>query len=485
MKNFLFQAKFWVLILTSSFLLDLKAIDTGTSIRPEFRGQKKSLTTWGNLPTESFLSFSKWKVASDLQDQVPEWEQSLRERNYKELAGRIFQCVGICRVDRGEGFFNGTHRTGIYEGDEIQTIGDSYAWIFLMDGTMVRMSPQSSITINEFNVGEKENFINARINTGNVLWLSRLESSLEEWNSRETDVLFFPYAEYDSLPVREVKEYKEDDLLELTMPKETYLYHYKNLNQKIAQNNSMTRKKQTYAFIVLPNGTLMGKSPNLEVVTLLGGKSYLKKRSFITLGLSKENMIDEPQELYLQMRGYDNKELTTVKEDEWISIEEKGRNLAEADSLSWLNMGEFITKRIPSILLGREIFLSRYSAFAFREKYDPLILAKEDGYRLWGKMRDKEEDPKSDLDERVEFLKEYFRRIETTNLLASGKYKERLEARGEKAQMTEYGRFYFITALNTYYKYGELQLDNSSDSQTGEVLNSTKKLLWKKMHGIK
>ncbi len=472
-------------LLTSSFFYEARAWDAGTNLRPEFRGQKKSLITWGNLPTESFLSFSKWKVDSDLQDVVPEWEQSFRERIYKELAGRIYQCVGLCRVDRGEGFFNATHRTGVYEGDEIQTLGDSYAWIFLMDGTMVRMSPQSSLTINEFNVGVKENFINARINTGNVLWLSRLESTLEEWNSRETDVLFFPYAEYDSLPVRETKEYREDDLFELTTEKETYLYHYKALNKKITENNSTTKKKPTYAFLVMPNATIMGKSPNVEVVSLLGGKSFIKKRSFQTLGLSKENTIDSPQDLFLQMRGYDNKELTTLKEDEWISIDEKGRNQVDVESLSWLNMGEFITKRIPSILLGREIFLSRYSAFAFREKYDPLKLAKEDGYRLWGSFSEKPEDPKSDLDERLEFLKEYFRRIETSNLLASGKYKERLEARGEKVQMTEYGRFYFITALNTYYRYGELQLDNSNDSQTGEVLNSTKKLLWKKMHGIK
>ncbi len=463
------------------------SIDSGDIIRPEFRGQKKSMTTWGDLPIESYLSFSKWKIDSDLQDNIPEWEQSFRERNYKELAGRIYQCVGVCRVDRGEGFFNGTHRTGIYEGDEIQTVGDSYAWVFLLDGTMVRMSPQSSLTINEFNVGVKENFINARVNTGNILWLSRLESTLEEWNSRETDVLFFPYAEYDSLPVRETKEYLEDNLLEMTTEKETYLYHYKNLNKKITENNSLTHKKLTYAFLVLPNATLMGISPNVEMVSLLGGKSYLKKRSFQTLGLSRDNT-ESPQELFLQMRGYDNKELSSVKEDEWVSIDEKGRNQVDVDSISWLNMGEFITKRIPSLLLGREIFLNRYSAFAFRETYDPLKLAKEDGHRLWGKMSTdatNAEKSKSDLDERLEFLKEYFRRIETTNLLASGKYKERLEARGEKVQMTEYGRFYFITALNTYYKYGELQLDNTSDSQTGEVLNSTKKLLWKKIHGIK
>jgi hypothetical protein len=32
---------------------------------------------------------------------------------------------------------------------------------------------------------------------------------------------------------------------------------------------------------------------------------------------------------------------------------------------------------------------------------------------------------------------------------------------------------------------GETQLKKSDDKETGEVLNSTKKLLWKKMNGIR
>ncbi|NOT78748.1 MAG: hypothetical protein HOP07_07050 [Bacteriovoracaceae bacterium] len=474
-----------LLLLFTIFFLprEILAEDSSGVVRVEFKGQKKSMTSWGNLPTESFLSFSEWKRQADFKLGAPEWEQITRERNNKELVGRIYQCIGSCRVDRGAGFFNGTHRSGLYEGDEIQTVGDSYAWIFLLDGTMVRMSPQSSLTVNEFNIGIKENFINARINTGNILWLSRAESTFEENNHRETDVLFFPYAEYESLPIKEQKAYLEDDLLELVSPKETYLYHVKNLNLRISENNKITKSKPTYAFLVLPNATLMGLSPSVEMVSLIGGSSYIKKRSAKTLG--HMNSEKSSAELFLQMRGYDNKELTTVLEDQWITIDEKGRNTTNVEAMPWLDVGEFITKRIPSIYIGREIFLQRYGQFVFGDVYDPLKLAQDYGYRLWGKMKSAETEPNSDLDLRLEFLKEYFRRIETTNLLASGKFKERLESRGETIKMTDYGRFYFLTALNQYYRYGELQIDNISDISKGEVLNSTKKLLWKKMHGIR
>lgn len=469
--------------LTTSFFFEVRAQTDAPPAKVEFLGQKESVTDWGNLSTESFLNFKDWKEESDIRDQVPDWEKIVRERNHKEIVGRIYQCVGICRVDRGESFFNGSYRTGLYEGDEIQTVGDSYAWIFLFDGTMVRVSPQSSITFNEFNVGVKENFINARVNAGNIVWLSRHENTFQEIDVRETDVTFFPYSEYESLPITEKKDYIEDDLFELISKTDTNVKHYKSLNEKIAANNKISKGKPTYAFIVMPNATLMGMSPSVEVVALVGGKTFLKKRSTETLNLNKQD--DTSNDLFLQMRGYDNKALNTIIEDKWIVVDEKGRNYAEADDVRWLDVGEFITKRIPSIMLGREIFLERYSEFAFREKYDPVVLAKRDGYRIWGPLTSKEGDKKSDLELRLEFLKEYFRRVETSNLLASSRFKERLEGRGEKSLTMSYGNYFFVNALNRYYRFGEGLLDKSGDKETGEVLNSTTKLLWKKMHGIR
>lgn len=469
--------------ITASFFSAAHAQTAVKQAKVEFLGQKESVTDWGNLSTESFLNFKDWKEESDIRDQVPDWEKIVRERNHKEIVGRIYQCIGICRVDRGASFFNGSYRSSLYEGDEIQTVGDSYAWIFLFDGTMVRVSPQSSITFNEFNVGVKENFINARVNAGNVVWLSRLENSYTEADVRETDVTFFPYSEYDSLPVHERKLYLEDDLFELISKSNTNVKQYQELNKRVEKNNKRSKGKPTYAFIVMPNATLMGVSPSVEIVTLVGGKTFLKKRSHESLGLAK-NEVGE-HDLFLAMRGYDNKALNTIAEDKWITVDEKGRNYTEADDVRWLDVGEFITKRIPSIMIGREIFIERYSEFAFREKYDPVILAKKDGYRMWGSLVSAEGEKKSDLELRLEFLKEYFRRVETSNLLASSRFKERLEARGEKALTMNYGNYFFINALNRYYRYGEKSFDISGDKETGEVLNSTTKLLWKKMHGIR
>lgn len=446
---------------------------------PVFRDQKRSATKWGEVDFKTFFSLKDWKEQSDEKDLIPEWETIVRERSNREMVGRFFQCVGNCRVDRGQSFFNPSYRTAIYEGDDIQTFGDSYAWVFLFDGTMIRISPESSINFNELNIGVKENFLNARVNSGNILWLSRNEAIYDESNARETDVLFNPLALYEAQPIPDRKKYNEDDLIEMVEEKETTLNQYKNLNRLIEENNKLTKGKPTYAFIVMPNVTVMGYNPSVEVVSLLGGKTYLKNRSATFLGLKKET---PDEEVMVQMRGYENKNLTKLESDKWFVVDEKGRNMeAEEENLHWLTMGEFITKRIPSLMVARELMLQKYSEFAFREKYDPKVLAATDGYRLWGSLKSEEGSKKSDLELRLDFLKEYFRRIETTNLLVSTHFSERLKERGEALKSMEYGNYFFIKALDKYYSYE----DYTDEKETGEVLNSTTKTLWKRMHGIR
>lgn len=444
-----------------------------------FKDQKHSSIKWGELDLARFTSFKEWKEQSDNQDKVPDWEQVLRERNNREIVGRFFQCVGTCRVDRGQSFFNPHFSSALYEGDEIETLGESYAWLFLLDGTMVRLSPDSSINLNELNIGVQENFLNARVNTGNVLWLSRHELLFAEENIRETEVLFNPLALYEAQPVPDRKNYHEGALIELIEEKETVLNQYKNLNKLVEENNKWMRAKPTYVFLVTPNLTLMGINPSVEIVSLLGGKTYVKKRSWSALGLAGDKA---DEEISLQLRGFENKELTPLVLDQWMSVDEKGRELSTVmdEPLHWLIMGELITKRIPSLMVARELLLQKYSDFAFREKYDALKLASLSGYRLWGPLKSIE-DKKSDFVSRIDFLKEYTRRIETTNLLSSAHFRERLKERGEFLKSMEYGNYFFIKALNAYYSYE----DYTDEKEMGDVLNSTTKLLWKRMHGIK
>ncbi len=445
---------------------------------PLYKSQKNSNFDWGNIDITKFLSLSAWKDQSEERALNPNWQKNFRERENKEIVGHFFQCVGQCRIDRGDSFFNPSFRSSIFEGDEIQTTGESFAWIFLLDGTMIRLATDSSVTINELNIGARENFINARINYGNVLWLSRKLDLYEEKNIRETDVLFNPLALYEAQPVPDRKPYKEDQLLGMVEEKMTHLNQYKNLNKLIEDNNKLIKEKPSYAFIVMPNATVSGYRPEIDAVCLIGGKTYLKNRSSKLLGLKTEKSDDE---IKIQMRGFENKEMISLESDKWFSIDEKGKLIStEEEHSHWLSMGELITRNIPSLMVARELMIQKYSDVIFNEKIDPKELIATYGYRKWGVLKS-EDGKKSDMQLHLEFIQEYSRRIETTNLVASSKFSDRLKSRGESMNIVEYGNSYFIKPLNKYYSYE----DYSDDTEDGKILNSTTKNIWKRMHGIR
>lgn len=111
----------------------------------------------------------------------------------------------------------------------------------------------------------------------------------------------------------------------------------------------------------------------------------------------------------------------------------------------------------------------------FEPKIDQLELARQHGYRLWGALTGL---PKQDLRKRLEFLQEYTRRIETTNLLERSKFKNRLTLRGEEYITEPFSNRFYIRALKDYY-FNRLKLSKVKDDR--ESLNSTAHPFWVKV----
>ncbi len=440
-----------------------------------YKNIKKSNFNWDKLDHEKLLSFKLWKEDIDEKALYPDWENTIRERKNKELIGHFYDCNGTCRIDRGESFFHPQFRSNLYEGDEVLTQKDSYAWIILLDGTMIRLAPYSSITLNELNIGTQENFLNARVNQGNIVWLSRLEQKYKLDNRKETDGLFFPMKLVEAGPRIDEFVYNEARIEWFLDEPKTTEYQFERLNKEIEVNNKISKGKKTFAFIIMPNLTVMGYSPMVEIISILGGRSFIKLKTAEDLGIDGEVEND----LEYQLRGYENKEQQKMPKGEWQEIDEKGRIIRLADDISMKVAAEILVSRIPSLNLAREFFFRDYAEILYRETYDRLVLAKIDGYRLWGSITP-QENKKDDLYLRLEYLKEYFRRVETTNLLVAERFRERLKERGEASSKMEYGAYFFKKALEYYYTYQPY----SDKLDTGPELNSTKKIIWKRMHGI-
>lgn len=459
------------LILSTSF-----ALADGNKYQKNYyyKGMKKSLIEWEKLDPVDFLDYDLWLRDVKLRDKWPMWEKTVREKSQRERVGKVLHCVGKCRFYRGIGFYNGQFRSTVLEGDEIHTDENSYAWIFLMDGTMVRLSPYSSVTFKEINLGKSTNFIHARINSGNVLWLSRSQDKFVETNERETDGLFLPMTFYEALPSSESSTYDEDDLFASLEESKSTLNQYKRLNKLIEENNKELPPRKTFSFLVTPNGSVSGEGLSLEFISLIGNESYLKIRSPSQVGLDSK---EEDQNFDFYFRGFDNKKVESLKTGQWYKVGQKGREISDFQESNLFHMGEFVTKRIPTIFVARELLLKEYSQF-LKSLKDERKLALDYGYRKWGSFAKAD----SDLRLRFEFLKEYTRRMETSNLLASERLREKLRANGDETNDMTYSSQFFNLALVEYLRGENINLNVESEN---EVLHSTKKKFWKIIHEIK
>lgn len=443
--------------------------------RLEIKGTRRSNLDWENLDPKEWLSYQRWRNVLEAREKPNDYglADPFRKR-FREGVGKVIKCIGSCKLYRGLRYNQIEYRSPIKEGDDLVTESNSYVWVFLFDGTLVRISPNSSISFRELNISKKHNFLHARINQGNVLWLSRSVSKYHSLNmKRETDSLFVPLSEiYETgVTVTPMKK-DENDLLAMLDEFDYVSAQYKRLNTMIEKNNEWFNKP-TYSYIVLQNGTVFGKNINMEFVTLNGKESYLKARKYDQLALQGETP-DDFLEFYF--RGFENKDMKNIEKGFWYEIDAKGRSLKSVVDQKRFALGEYITKNIPTVLVAREFLLGKYGRFT-QEIQDPRELARNHGYYMWGDLSEE----RSDINRRINFLKEYTRRIETTQMLVTRQIRKNLIDEDAVNKFNYYGSHFYSKAAKDLL----IERDRVFDGQSGDgSLNSTKRPLWKRMHGI-
>ena len=381
------------------------------------KGQGHSIIPWSTLDPENWLSINTWVAERQIKDVTPDWKIRMRRAEQHELAGKILQCRGVCEIYRGSNKAQVQHLSQILEGDEIKTEKDSVAWVYMMDGSLMRLSPETSISINEFNIGKSEIFVLARLNQGHIFWHPR--------DKKEMSPVFLPETDSVSLPVMvreanlgfferqifrsQTDETRLSEVLELD--EVAVKKQFEAINQMRSENNSKMILGTRF-MMVSPNSTIVSRNAGFDYLYLPGGKGYLKKRT---------NM--ENEEFLVQLRGYTSNEERTISNSDWYEISPNGRViLGMEDVPGILQVAELITKRIKTIELSREIWVKNFTLSVMERINNPKLLAQEHGYSLWGE----------EIDRRYNFLVEYTRRIETTNLRSLENLLIKLEESGEK-----------------------------------------------------
>lgn len=400
------------------------------------KGQGYSLIPWDTQEPDSWLSVDKWLLERAMKDKMPDWKLRLRDDRQLEHAGKILQCQGKCSVYRGTSKAAVEHLSRINEGDELKTAPDSIAWIYLMDGSLLRVGPSSSVSFLEINWTKKEVFHLIRLHEGHVYWHPRDSKEYSLNLSPETDAISLPVL------VREANQgWFERDLFQkqsdfarseetVKLEETAIMAQIKKINEMRIQNNS-TLPPAARVMIVAPNVTLIGKLTSFDLIHYPGGKSYFKKRNPM-----------EGHELSLQLRGYTETQMTAVTDDSWFEIEINGRSHNKVETvIGGLEITELLTRRIKTLELAREFWLKKYTFPVVKALENPKQLAIEYGYTVWGDEHDR----------RFDFLVEYSRRMETTNLKSMDNLLKKLKENGETFEK-EMSDSHYRATLNFYLK---------------------------------
>jgi len=421
-----------------SFLLILTFFSRGVlgEENPRFYLEGKRLSVdWENLETKKYLDYDLYLDELKQRQENPNYDREVRDLQNFERAGLVLSCVKNCELIKGRGKNPLQYLSTIREGDEVVTKKDSYLWLFLLDGTMVRLSPETSLSFNEFNVGRDKNFIFARLNYGSLYWLSRSKNHLVQNKKRETDQLFLP------LMFKKANLFSNDN----------FEKRFSYLNELITSNNQKV-KKTTQMFLVMPNGSVMGDEVSGDFVSLFNGQTFFKVRDRSELGLKGEFKKENKVSLFL--RGEQGDKSRDVITGKWFELDQLGTKLSPVSDKK-LSLSEFPTRNIPTLLTARELMMKEYSLFLF-SGFSKKMLGEKFGYRLWSDL---------EREKRISFIKSYTKRLETVQVNVLKDYWQK-----QKNLTPEvYGSRYYALAMKAYAA-GKVETSQKKDKRVRSEL---------------
>ncbi len=431
-----------------------------------YRGQGKSLINWEELEEKKWLDFHYWKHQRMQRDKDPTWKIKLRDSSHVEKLGKVIKCIGECKLFRGEKSVNSQFRSRIVEGDEFITSEESYAWICFADGSLLRISPKTSITFNEINISKSSFLYYLRLNHGYVHWQVRNLGKYKTQNLAESDLMFQPLMEKEAnrehFSRLEFQKLPYEDKMQYEL--ETNKGHksqYAKLNELLLENNKEIEKKDTTVFLTVPNATYIAKNAHFDTYYSLNGKGHFRYKDKLE-GIEKTDI--RKSEVTALFRGYTNRNEEKLEQNVWYEVDEKGREINSSEiNIKQYKPLDLFVKRTPSIHIAREHFIRESFSFLFDNHLTDKSMAEKYGYRLWDSVASDESK------QRMVFLKEYTRRIETTNLRSMQKVFKGIED-------MPLDKEFYSKALNKHI-YGLKKLSNEKRSVIPEM-NEVQYHIW-------
>ena len=392
-------------------------IDLGKNV---YLNQARSTTDFKSTSTRKLLDFYHWKDQRLARDKMPDWKIRLSDSRYTESFGKFIQCVYRCKVYRELTEINAQYLSNVLEGDEIRNDEDSYAWIMMPSGALMRVSPKTSISVNEVNISREKSFYILRLNYGHIHWQQRQLGKYTPQDLAETDQVFIPTmigkANREYYMRREFKALDDSEKMQYVLGENLgFKSQYQKLNNYMSEKKEQIQKHHTEVIVVTANTTIKAENASFDLWYDIKGSSYFRKLAQVP-GLEVTDTRESKVQVHF--RGYMNKKVETIDDDQWMQMSSDGKTLIHNQAIaSQFQRLQLLIQRTPTIHLAREILLRKFYSFNFwkKEKITYQSIASKFNFRIWN------EKSKNEIDKRMEYVIESSRIMETTSLKSQDK----------------------------------------------------------------
>lgn len=354
---------------------DLAESDLDTKV---FLNQSKSTIDWDRLDI-GWLDFHNWKEEREFKDKNPLWKLKLREFKVREKIGAVIKCVGECYLESGIGPKKVEFNSALFEGDEIKTKHDSLMWVVLANGSIVRLSQNTTLALGEINFNDKSNFLYLRLNEGHIYYEKRTNSRFTPLNLPETDQSFWPLAEakanrefYSIFEYRRIS--KESRATYEAERNPGAFTQYKALNKMIEDDSNYLSYANSKVILNTASYTVQFSNGNYNFFYKANSESYIgiRNRSF--------NVEEKETGAICEINLRDSRVFKKLKSGTYKVNKTANRLIKVANKFK---ISELNIKRIPTIQMAREIILRRKFPFLFKAELNKEKMITEYGYALW------------------------------------------------------------------------------------------------------
>ncbi len=267
--------------------------------------------------------------------------------------GIVLDCYGRCEQETKQYNRRLSFGRPVKLKETLKTSKNSSLWLFLYEGSLLRLAPDSLIEIKELkvNFNEKSSHLAIEVHRGHVFALPRTREikSIEIDSFRE----LFPLFEVEANAFWDLYLFNETqkDII-LDMKSDKFIeFRLKNLQNFLNKNNEVFSITEQYYTIHSPNFIIQSKSRPIDFIYLIGDGAIVGSRNdFKGIKFPSNKM-----KSYLPMIQY--KEVD-MKNGNWYKVLKKEAKIHTND----LGIIEYkiYMKSFSTFLKAREIFIEKF-----------------------------------------------------------------------------------------------------------------------------